>query len=69
MALPQVYPLKALGYLNSPYRMIITEIDLYVHNVLYVPPAPMGLLCPPQVTQQNGTPGDGLSILTFDSFI
>jgi hypothetical protein len=29
------------------------EIDLYIHNVLYVPNAPMGLLCPQQIAQQT----------------
>ncbi len=50
------------------------EIKLYIKDALYVPKAPMGLLCPQQIAQQTRKPGDGFKalrnhgILTFDGF-
>jgi hypothetical protein len=34
-----------------------------VHNTLYVPKAPMGLLCPQQIAMQTQRPGDGFNVL------
>jgi hypothetical protein len=51
-----------------------TEIDLYIKDALYVPDAPMGLLCPQQIAQQTKLKGDGFlalddcGILTFSSY-
>jgi len=39
------------------------QIDLFVKDALYVPTAPMGLLCPQQVAQQTGTAGNGFQAL------
>jgi len=39
------------------------EIDLFIKVALYVPSAPMGLLCPQQIVQQTGTSGDGFQAL------
>jgi hypothetical protein len=50
------------------------EIDLFIKDALYVPSAPMGLLCPQQIAQQTGLPSDGFlssatcGILTFNGF-
>jgi hypothetical protein len=50
------------------------EVDLYIKDALYVPQAPMGLLCPQQIAQQTRKPGDGFKalrnhgIFTFDGF-
>jgi hypothetical protein len=50
------------------------EVDLHIRNALYVPQAPMGLLCPQQIAQQTQKPGDGFTacrtfgIFTFDGF-
>jgi hypothetical protein len=49
-------------------------IDLFVKDALFVPTAPMGLLCPQQIAQQTQRVGDGFNalsthgILTFDGF-
>lgn len=34
------------------------DIDLYTNNTLFVPSAPMGLLCSRQIAQQTLHPGD-----------
>jgi hypothetical protein len=39
------------------------EIELYIKDALYVPKAPMGLLCPKQIAQQTRKPGDGFKAL------
>jgi hypothetical protein len=39
------------------------EIDLYIKDALYVPDAPMGLLCPQQIAQQTRLKGDGFLAL------
>jgi hypothetical protein len=50
------------------------EVDLHIKDALYIPQAPMGLLCPQQIAQQTQKPGDGftafrtLGIFTFDGF-
>ncbi len=50
------------------------DIDLFIKDALYVPDAPMGLLCPQQIAQQTGHPGDGFNalathgILSFEGF-
>jgi hypothetical protein len=50
------------------------EIDLYIKDALYVPSAPMGLLCPQQIAQQTQNPGDGFlasgthGVLTFAGY-
>jgi hypothetical protein len=35
----------------------------YIHNALFVPTAPMGLLCPQQVAMQTRQSGDGFQAL------
>jgi hypothetical protein len=50
------------------------DIDIYIKDSLYVPSAPMGLLCPQQIAQQTGRSGDGFTafashgLLTFEGF-
>jgi hypothetical protein len=50
------------------------EINLYIRDALYVPQAPMGLLCPQQIAQQTQKLGDGFKalrtygIFTFNGF-
>jgi hypothetical protein len=50
------------------------EIDLNIHNALYIPSAPMGLLCHQQIVQQMQHPQDGFNalaqhgMLTFAGF-
>ncbi len=51
------------------------EIDLYVHNALFMLMAPMGFLCPQQIAMQTNRPRDGFKtlghagILTVDGYI
>jgi hypothetical protein len=68
-------PVEGTGLLKWPIRDDKNnEIILYIQNALYVPKAPMGLLCQQQIAQQTNKPGDGLNalghhgILTFDGF-
>jgi hypothetical protein len=68
-------PIKGIGRLKLPIRDGAgNKIDLYVHNALYVPKAPMGLVCPQQIAMQTGKPGDGFhalghaGILTVDGY-
>jgi hypothetical protein len=57
-------PVAGIGTLKWPIRDDDGhEIDLHVHNALYVPEAPMGLLCPQQIAMQTKRPGDGFNAL------
>jgi hypothetical protein len=53
-------PVEGIGTLKWP---IIadngTEMDIHIHNSLYVPSPPMGLLCPQQIAMQTKRSGDG----------
>jgi hypothetical protein len=64
-------PVDDIGCLKWPIRDDAgNEIDLYVHNALYVPKA----MCPQQIAMQTGKPGDGFhalghaGILTVDGY-
>jgi hypothetical protein len=68
-------PIEGIGILKWPIRDDHnSEIDLFIKDALYVPSAPMGLLCPQQIAQQTGLPLDGFissakcGILTFHGF-
>jgi hypothetical protein len=68
-------PIEGIGTLRWSIRDDANnEIDLYVKDALYVPAAPMGLLCPQQIAQQTGHSGDGFNalsphgILTFEGY-
>jgi hypothetical protein len=39
------------------------ELDLYIHNALYVPSTPMGLFCPQQIAMQTQRPDDRFNAL------
>ena len=65
-------PVEGSGLLKWPLRdENNNEVDLYIQNALFVPKAPMGLLCPQEQTKK---PQDGFNalgqhgILTFDGF-
>jgi hypothetical protein len=68
-------PIEGIGILKWPIcDDQNNEIDLFIKDALYVPSAPMGLLCPQQIAQQTGFPLDGFTsstkcgVLTFNSF-
>jgi hypothetical protein len=68
-------PIEGIGTLRWSIRDDNnTEIDLYIKDALYVPNAPMGLLCPQQIAQQTQHQGDGFNalsahgILTFEGY-
>jgi len=68
-------PVEGSGLLKWPLRdENNNEVDLYIQNALFVPKAPMGLLCPQEVAQQTKKPQDGFNalgqhgILTFNGF-
>jgi len=57
-------PVEGSGLLKWPIHVDNNnEIGLYVQNTLYMPKAPMGLLCPHQRAQQTGKPTDGFNAL------
>jgi hypothetical protein len=58
-------PIEGIGTLRWSIRDDShNEIDLYVKDALYVPAAPMGLLCPQQIAQQTHHFGDGFNALS-----
>jgi hypothetical protein len=68
-------PVEGSGLLKWPLRDDNNnEVDLYIQNALFVPKAPMGLLCPQQIAQQTKKLQVGFNalgqhgILTFDGF-
>jgi hypothetical protein len=68
-------PIAGIGVLRwSVIDDANNEIDLFVKDALYVPTAPMGLLCPQQIAQQTRQLGDGFNalsshgILTFEGY-
>jgi hypothetical protein len=57
-------PVEGVGTLKWPIRDDNNnELDAYVHNALYVPSTPMGLLCPQKIAMQTQHPGDGFNTL------
>jgi hypothetical protein len=55
---------EGIGTLKWPIRDDNGHaIDLYIHNALYVPHAPMVLLCSQQLAQQTQLSGDGFNAL------
>jgi hypothetical protein len=68
-------PIEGIGILKRPLRDDQdNKIDLFIKDSLYVPSAPMGLLCPQQLAQQTGLPHDGFhstaqhGVLMFNGF-
>ncbi len=68
-------PIEGIGTLRWVLRDDKNrKVDLYIKDALYVPAAPMGLLCPQQIAQQTQYAGDGFnalsphSILTFEGY-
>jgi hypothetical protein len=45
------------------------EVDLYIKDAPFVPTAPMGSLCPQQITQQTGVAGDGFNSLASNGVL
>jgi hypothetical protein len=68
-------PIAGIGTLRwSIFDDKNNAIDLYIRDALFVPTAPMGLLCPQQIAQQTRRNGDGFNalssygILTFEGY-
>ncbi len=68
-------PIEGIGTLRwSIFDDNNDAIDLYIRDALFVPTAPMGLLCPQQIAQQTRRNGDGFNalsshgILTFEGY-
>jgi hypothetical protein len=63
-------PVEGVGTLKWPMQADDgTEMDIHIHQALYVPSAPMGLLCPQQIAMQTQTIGDGFQALGHASIL
>jgi hypothetical protein len=63
-------PVKGFGILKwSICDDKNNDIDLYSRGALFVPTAPMGLLCPQQIAQQIGVAGDGFTSLASNGVL